>query len=67
MANTNAGLTVEKRKPIDLPPDAHTKLREIAAREGLTIKAALAKYGVPGIERRHAKLFAPKVQANDAR
>jgi len=58
---------IEKRKPIDLPPDAHAKLREIAAREGLTIKAALAKYGVPAIERRHAKLFgAPKEKATHA-
>lgn len=51
---------MEKRKPIDLPPDAHAKLREIAAREGLSMRAALKRYAVPAIEKRHAKLFAPK-------
>lgn len=68
MTNRNAGLTVEKRKPIDLPPDAHAKLKELAARKGLSMRAALAKYAVPAIEKAHAKLFTPKVQAtHDAR
>lgn len=57
---------MEKRKPIDLPPDAHAKLKELAARKGLSMKAALAKYAVPAIERAHAKEFAPKA-THDAR
>jgi hypothetical protein len=56
----------EKRKPIDLSPDAHAKLREIAAREGLTMRAALAKYAVPVIKRRHAKLFGPVAKPRSA-
>lgn len=51
---------MEKRKPIDLPPDAHAKLREIAARKKISMREALKVYAVPAIEKAHAKLFAPK-------
>lgn len=54
---------MEKRKPIDLPPDAHAKLKELAARKGLTLKAALAVYAVPAINRAHAKAFPQQQRA----